>query len=313
MTRQQIINDSDTPLTIHGVAGRLTHRTIRPGKPGLWCHQRWISEPRKVASRGNENAQIRAEIRFDDECGNGHNSFAITGEIRRPGARDCDSCGCIHDEIAKHFPELAHLIKWHLTSSDGPMHYIANTLYHAGDRDCNGRRKGERYHVKGCEEKRVVFGDFPISFKFGSGFVAFIEGAADWTKVEPVEVPHEPDERTNYKFEPKVTLTGHACRWHECPFDRREEAEEFLSACRAFAPKVVIYQDKFTRVGEGKERELDFARSSAVWPEATDAELMVEPDQLRAVLEARHPALVADFRKAMESAGLLWAPSELPG
>lgn len=42
-----------------------------------------------------------------------------------------DSGGCIHDEVAKHFPELAHLIKWHLSSTDGPMHYVANTVYWA--------------------------------------------------------------------------------------------------------------------------------------------------------------------------------------
>jgi len=41
-----------------------------------------------------------------------------------------EACGCLHDEIRQHFPELAHLIKWHLVSTDGPLHYIANTLYH---------------------------------------------------------------------------------------------------------------------------------------------------------------------------------------
>ncbi len=54
-----------------------------------------------------------------------------------------DSGGCIHGEIAKHFPELAPFIKWHLCSSDGPLHYVANTVYLAGDRDCWGLRRGE--------------------------------------------------------------------------------------------------------------------------------------------------------------------------
>jgi hypothetical protein len=65
------------------------------------------------------------------------------------------------------------------------------------------------------------------------------------------------------------------------------------------------------KTGEGKARELDFARSSAVWPEATDAELTVEPEELRKKLVARHPQLMADFRKAIEGAGFIWeAPAE---
>lgn len=80
----------------------------------------------------NEHGQkcwLRATVRFDDECGNGHNSFAITGEISEGGHR---SCGCIHGEIAKRFPQLAPLIKWHLCDSTGPMHYLANARYWAG-------------------------------------------------------------------------------------------------------------------------------------------------------------------------------------
>lgn len=88
--------------------------------------------------REAQKYRIRAEIRYDDQCGNGHNSFAITGTVDRwerdvigPRWRD-DMGGCIHDEIEAHFPEYRHLIKWHLTSSDGPMHYIPNVLYWLG-------------------------------------------------------------------------------------------------------------------------------------------------------------------------------------
>jgi len=38
----------------------------------------------------------------------------------------------LHDEIGKHFPELAPFLKWHLMSSDAPMHYVANARYWAG-------------------------------------------------------------------------------------------------------------------------------------------------------------------------------------
>ena len=39
----------------------------------------------------------------------------------------------MHDSIRKVFPEVAHLIKWHLVSTDGPCNYLANTLYYAED------------------------------------------------------------------------------------------------------------------------------------------------------------------------------------
>ena len=72
-------------------------------------------------------------LRYDDECNNGHNTFSITGCIKggkygRYGY-EIDMAGCIHDEIKKYFPEFAHLIKWHLCSSDGPLYYLENTLY----------------------------------------------------------------------------------------------------------------------------------------------------------------------------------------
>lgn len=62
-------------------------------------------------------------IRYDDSCNNGHNTFSITVDGRNFG-------GCMHDEIIKVRPELKKFIKWHLCSTDGPLHYIANTIYH---------------------------------------------------------------------------------------------------------------------------------------------------------------------------------------
>ena len=80
----------------------------------------------------DEPAIIKVKIRYDDECGNGHNTFAITGEVWLKRKRsDCETCGCIHDLIAEHFPELSYLIKWHGCNSDGPLYYIENTTYHA--------------------------------------------------------------------------------------------------------------------------------------------------------------------------------------
>jgi hypothetical protein len=89
----------------------------------------------KQYREGGHLYRITAHVRYDDECGNKHNSFSITGTIDRSngvGRWVDDAGGCIHEEVAKHFPELKPFIKWHLTSSDGPMYYIENTLYWLG-------------------------------------------------------------------------------------------------------------------------------------------------------------------------------------
>ena len=93
---------------------------------------------------GGEGSLV-IKIRYDDQCGNGHNSFSITGTLYRNHQEY--GWGCLHDEIRQYASEYAHLIKWHGMTSEGPTHYIANTMYHASDRDCNGLRKGEKRQI----------------------------------------------------------------------------------------------------------------------------------------------------------------------
>lgn len=105
---------------------------------------------RQITGYGG-GAVLSVELRFDDGCRNGHETFYITGEVRGPRGVHITS-GCIHEDIARVFPELEPLIKWHHTSTDGPMYYIANTCYHASDRDCHGPRKGERKPILGPDK-----------------------------------------------------------------------------------------------------------------------------------------------------------------
>lgn len=56
--------------------------------------------------------------------------FSITAEIKRPGRRDVEACGCLHEEIAKSFPEFEKAIELHLSDADGvPMHSVANAWF----------------------------------------------------------------------------------------------------------------------------------------------------------------------------------------
>ncbi len=206
--------------------------------------------PRMISGWGR-GAQIKAEVRFDDSCRNGHNSFAITGEIYIPGRRDCEACGCLHEEIAKAFPELEPFLKWHGCAADEPMHYVGNTVYHASDRDCWGLRKGEFKQMRNRKTGLPMW-ELDASYSdFGGHKTVDSE-----TRPEPVTFQYRP----------------------------------------------------YGRTGEGKERDLDAARRCAVWPDATDEELLA--DDLKEKLLARLPQLLADFRADVEKLGLQWEATE---
>ncbi len=74
-----------------------------------------------------DQGKIKITVRYDDTCGNGHNTLSVTADYYEGGR--LVSCGCMHDDIRKAMPELQDAIKFHLCSTDGPMYYIANTLY----------------------------------------------------------------------------------------------------------------------------------------------------------------------------------------
>lgn len=302
-----------------GVSGRWTHHTTKPGKPPhLWFKQRFITETRNFKDERGAERWARAELRFDDELGNGKNSFAITGtggavrtykgEAIRESA---DSWGCMHEDIARAFPELAHLIPFHLFDSEGPMHYAANAVYLAGDRDCWGKRKGEPRQY----ERRIVFGSNPIEHAPGGNwnrdkFAAWVESmiAEGMPQVIGVEeVPHKDKPGETYKFSPHYTLSGYECDWTGAPFDSERAARNFAHALTQCEPRVISVPVSW---GEGKARELDAARRAACWPEATDAELSAEPDELRAALEARLPRLLQSFSDALRGAGFYLTPEQ---
>ena len=195
-------------------------------------------------------------VRYDDKCHNGHNTFSITGKEywidRIPGEAQIqhsdgrtmwlNRCGTCNDLVTLHFQDLMPLLKWHLCSSEEPMHYIANTVYHAGDKDHWGLRRGEFRQNRDKES-----------------------GLLRWE----LSVPQE--------------------RW--CVASDQP-------------PPVTCQWEPFGKMGEGKDRDLDAARDCAIWPEATDEDLTAPGLEER--LLARLPALMAEFRAAVESLGFVW-------
>jgi len=205
----------------------------------------------KTKTIGNE--RLTVTIRHDDECGNGRNSFSITATLEEARPR-CPwretSGGMLHDEVARFFPDLAPFLKWHLCSTDGPMHYVANSIYHASDRDCRGLRKGESRQLKNGK----------------TGMPA----------------------------------------WHLTALDREgnqiaiNEIEKYVGSETQPECIYILGYVPWLRIGEGKEPDLAAARSTAVWPEA-DLEDFTEEKLL-----ARLPALMQEFKTAVESLGLIY-------
>lgn len=238
--------------SINGVAGRMfaVNKPPAPWKPGTFASQKWTSEGRKVKGYGT-NGVMHVHVQFDDECKNGKNSFAITASIYTTESRkrrDTAAGGCMHEEIARIFPGLAHLIKWHLCDIKGPMYYIENTLYHARQ---HGPNRAWVYYTG---------------------------------QIDPLGLSDKKERSIGYLTPEEVAkvegVAGYRVEW-----DKKTE----------------------------KIQNLDFARSSAAWPDAPDSALCRPESELCEILEARLPALLDAMRSDIESAGFLWACPETLG
>ena len=213
-----------------------------------------VRNQKKVMTRVIGREKLVVTIQHDDEYGNGHNSFAITGtlSVKEKNNRWHEyGWGMLHDEVARIFPEIVPYLKWHLCSTDEPMHYVANTMYHAGDKDCWGLRKGESRQIKNGKT-----------------------GLPCW-KLEVVDEDGNEISKRDIK--------------------EYVDAEERPTTTYRYEYRLLY------RIGEGKEPDLDAARSCAVWPGAT-----LEQLQDKEALLARLPGLMQEFKEVVESLGLVY-------
>lgn len=306
--------------TINGVNGRMfLVKSAGVRAAGCFDTQKWVSNSRPIKGYG-AGAVIQVSIRFDDQCKNSHNSFAITASVISDRSRrlgDIEAGGCLHEDIARVFPELASLIQWHLFDSNGPMYYVANTVYHATNWNDSRYAPGEA-----CQwETRARFGNFPVSFVFTKRFreylTARIEHSRSTLKTNPahvaefapVAVPYvKKGPQDTYQFEPNYTVTGDVCDWYEAPFKSLKEAQEFCAALNNYE---LMFEKVPTKYAGEKERNLKAARACANWPDATDAELCAPRADLEKALLARLPALMERFRAAIENeAGFMFEAPE---
>lgn len=245
---------------ILGVPGRAGNVVIWAGNgsskaPHEIANQTWVSETRRW-EEGRDKLAMRVTIRHDDSCRNGRPSFGITVDGFTNGRSDWG--GASRDEVEQHFPELAPLLRWHLCATDGPMHYIANTCYHAGDLDHYGLRKGEARQIISGKSGLPCWRLVTVGPNGEEAHISALCGGS----AEGLEPP---------------PLT-HRLEWRP-----------------------------WNRIGEGKDRDLNAARSCAIWPDAPDEVLTLPKAELTARLRERLPALLADFRQVVEgTCGMIW-------
>lgn len=305
----------DEPLTIHGVPGTFTCIARNETE---WEKQRWTSEPLEMS----DGRFAEVELRFDDDPQNNHNTFAMTGTVyaKDPnrygrGDRNIESLGQVLKEIAEVLPPaMRELDNFHLVSTEGPMHYPANTLYLAGDRDYNGKAAGEPARTS---KKLTVEGapGVPVSGLKPDMVEKLDQLLQEGESLgERVEAPHRKGEfDTHYTFT-NLHSAKRPAEWAHAPFRTLEEAENFE---RAFDNGRFNVETVVTEVSQGKERELESARQAACgdFPEddplyLSDETLSLPREDLKAALEDRLPELLSRFRSAMEACGFEWSPAE---
>jgi len=250
--------------------------------------------------RGNKvTGHINVKIRYDDDCNNGHNSFSITGDIySTPNSnRECYllSSGCIHDEIIKYFPELAHLIKYHLMSSEAPMYYFENTLYHVRDREITHLSIDAPINPSKYHKSILRFHDLPI--RIAAKGLDWINKLTqkDIKNLEIIEVSHEKEPQT---FTPRFTFKGHTDQWYKCLFDTKVEAEEMLNLYQSTNWYIETIPTKFNKACKPN---LQAGRNSAVWEDAT-----LEQLQNPAELVKHLRSLLIEFKTEIEKLGFIY-------
>lgn len=88
----------------------------------------------KFFTENEEDYRITVRISLDDDCKNNICDWSVTADIRQKnkyGTYGEYMGGCCHNEVAKHFPELAKFIPLHCSNHYGaPMYPVRNGIYH---------------------------------------------------------------------------------------------------------------------------------------------------------------------------------------
>lgn len=215
-----------------------------------------MNSNKKVFKGENAQCQYQFEVGFT-QIGSQTPYFSITGETWELGKAKIDRnllcCGAL--TIGDYIPSLSFLDKYHLMSIKEPMHYVANSLYHASNRDYNGLLKNEKRQLRNGKTGQLVWELKAVDVNTGACLPVYeLKTLEDANTIPTIA----------YKLE--------------------------------YLPCYLV--------GKGKTPDLVAARASAVWPEAELEDFTKEN------LIARLPVLLKQFKKAVESIGLIFPSLE---
>lgn len=121
----------------------------------------------KASKLIGNHERLNVKIRLNDECKNGHQDFAITGQIIKNNR--VESWGCLHDDILKHFPEFKQFILLHGRDFTGaPTYAIENSYY-----SLTKVREGEETAQSFCDHLRINKKEFNYINKNAFSNVSF--------------------------------------------------------------------------------------------------------------------------------------------
>jgi hypothetical protein len=138
-----------------------------------------MSKDPTLAMRETTNRRIYAKGGLHYLKGNSAPYFSLTGEtyIKTGNGRwRDDSCGSIHDELHKFFPQLDDLAALHLSDIDGvPMHALENGFYHLGGthwQTPNFKHAAEHFRITEDEALALTRDLFGPGFSENGGFLS---------------------------------------------------------------------------------------------------------------------------------------------
>lgn len=187
----------------------------------------------------------------------------------------------------------------------GGLHYPANPLYMASNKDTDGKRKGELYN----DTPVIEISGFPHFLPVK--FIDWVTNIPHNFMVFPVPVHHDKGEG---EYEPTWTLGYlsqdsigeeciYECSWHSAPF--KGHAAKAMHQAEAFAAVInagnYTISSRKTQIGKGKPHEFDRARRIAYWPDATEEQL-----QDKQAYMDRLPALIAELITHINTVGLTY-------
>lgn len=253
-----------------------------------------------VKEVANEGVNHRYTLKARWGVDNGRHTFSIGIEIERAGAYmgHWNKVGSSRSPelMAQLWPEHLRALDYHLVSLSGPLHYIANTVYLAGIRDCFGWEPGEQR-----KEKET---GMPL-WRADTDLLFHVMASA--TPPAPLELQYEPmrvEKPMNWGPNKGIPV-GEPQRDADGLHLWRIPGTGLPLVRSLTQPKPLVFQLK-PYLGEGKERDLAAARVCAIWPDATDEELSVPEKKLEAALQRRLPKLLWELKAVVESFGMTY-------